>query len=292
MRRLFPALAALMLILVPSARAHEFLLDDLQIIHPAIPATHPDATSVPVYMVLANESSADERLLAIETPLGTLTFRKPAKQANGAIRMEAVPHIDIPAGEIVVLTRNERRGVIDGLNRPILEGGLHAGVMVFEKRGRFEMFFMVDPPDDPDDTEPGSAQPPVASQPDDRLRDLLAINDTLRMELDGDQDIAIAPIVVRGNVAIAGWTADNIGARALLKRDAELDWYVELWSGQSLLLDSTLSSMGVGRADREAIRTEFRIAESLLGAAFTRRFEAYPGTVVIGKARSKAAAAR
>lgn len=272
------------LVTIQPVLAHEFRLNNLQIIHPAIPATSLNATSAPIYMVLANESDQAERLLAIETDFGTVTFQRPAIADDGTSRMEVVPHIDIPSGEIVHLARGEIRGVVDGLSRPIFEGGLLPAVLVFERRGRFEMFFMVDPPDDDENETLEDAA--NSGDRTDRAADLLAINTVLRAELGNKPDIVIAPVVLDGAFAVAGWTHGEAGARVLLRRDTNDGWYVEMWSGESLMLPATLSSIGVPRSAAETLRRELSASEALLGRPFTERFDNYPGTVVIGRNRS------
>jgi copper(I)-binding protein len=272
------------LVTIQPVLAHEFRLNNLQIIYPAIPATSLNATSAPIYMVLANESDQAERLLAIETDFGTVTFQRPAIADDGTSRMEVVPHIDIPSGEIVHLARGEIRGVVDGLSRPIFEGGLLPAVLVFERRGRFEMFFMVDPPDDDENETLEDAA--NSGDRTDRAADLLAINTVLRAELGNKPDIVIAPVVLDGAFAVAGWTHGEAGARVLLRRDTNDGWYVEMWSGESLMLPATLSSIGVPRSAAETLRRELSASEALLGRPFTERFDNYPGTVVIGRNRS------
>lgn len=266
------------------ALAHEFSLDNLQIIHPAIPATSINATSAPIYMVLSNDGNEVERLLAIETDLGTVTFQRPSAANVGTLSMQVFPHIEIPPGETVLLAPGEMRGLVDGLSRSIFEGGLIPAVLVFERRGRFEMFFMVDPADD--DKEGVLAGTLDSSDGNDRAADLLAINTVLRAELDNQTDIIIAPVVLDGAFAIAGWTRGEAGARALLRRDIDDGWYVEMWSGKSVTLPATLSSIGVPKSAAESLRRELAASEALLGCQFSSRFDNYPGTVIIGRNRS------
>lgn len=266
------------------ALAHEFSLDDLQIIHPAIPATSINATSAPIYMVLSNDGTETERLLAIETDLGTVTFQRPIAADDGTLSMQVFPYIEIPSGETVLLARGEMRGLVDGLSRPIFEGGLIPAVLVFERRGRFEMFFMVDPADE--DREGVLAGALNSSDGNDRAADLLAINTVLRAELGNQPDIIIAPVVLDGAFAIAGWTRGEAGARALLRRDRDDGWYVEMWSGNSVMLPATLSSIGVPKSVAESLHLELAASEALLGRQFSNRFDNYAGTVIIGRKRS------
>ncbi|MCB5412306.1 copper uptake system-associated protein [Pseudogemmobacter faecipullorum] len=272
-------LALLLCLITTPAVAHEFLLDDLQIIHPAIPATPMSATSAMVYMVLANDTDQPERLLAIETPFGPVRFERPVVQPDGTTLWERMAWIDIPAGDMAMLFRGETRGVIDGISRPLFEGGELDGVMVFEKRGRLEMFFMIDPLDIEDEPDaPASPDTPAMDRP----ADLVAVATALRAALDAP-DAMIAPVVLDGDVALAGWTLADTGARAFLRRDAG-GWRTLMWSDASLTLQATLTSLGVPRSAGDRLRAELSAAEAALGPAFTARFDAFPGTVIPGKA--------
>lgn len=268
-------LALIIMLAAAPAIAHEFLLDDLQIVHPAIPATPINATSAMVYMVLANDTDQSERLLAIETPFGPVRFERPVVQPDGTTVWERMAWIDIPAGDMAMLFRGETRGVIDGISRPLFEGSELDGVMVFERRGRFEMFFMIDPLDVEDE--------PVATASNDapaidRPADLVAVASALRAAL-GAPDAMIAPIGLDGDIAVAGWTLEDTGARAFLRR-SESGWRVEMWSDASLTLQATLTSLGVPRSTGDRLRAELSAAEAALGPAFTARFNAFPGTVI------------
>ena len=271
-----PLIAFLLLFAATPSLAHEFLLEDLQIIHPSIPATPMNATSAPVYMVLANDTDQPERLLAIETPFGPVRFERPVTQEDGSTRWERMAWIDIPAGDMAMLFRGEMRGVIEGVSRPLFEGGELDAIMVFEKRGRFEMFFMIDPLDIED--EPAAA---ALAETDslDRAADIAAVATALRETL-GVPEAIIAPIVLDGDIAIAGWTQEGTGARAFLRRGSN-GWRVEMWSGASLTLQATLTSLGVPRSAGDHLRAELTAAEAALGPAFIARFDAFPGTVLI-----------
>lgn len=273
MRRI---LAVILLLAAVPAAAHEFLLDDLLIIHPAISATPMNATSAPIYMVLANDTDQPERLLAIETPFGPARFERPVAQPDGSTSWQRMAWIDIPAGDMAMLFRGKIRAVVDGLSRPLFEGGELGGVLVFEKRGRFEMFFMIDPLDIED--EPSSVD--AAGAPaQDRPADIAAIADALRSELDAPEAM-IAPVVIDGDVAIAGWSLGDTGARAFLRRQ-DSGWRVEMWSGPSLTLQATLTSLGVPRSVGDRLRAELSAAETALGPAFSDRLNAFPGTALI-----------
>jgi len=271
-------LVLLLILLARPVLAHEFFLGDLQIIHPAIPATPVGARSAAVYMALSNEGDEDERLLGIETPFGRVRFLEPVTDAAGNTEMRERAWIDIPAGEIVLLARGKMRGSLANVNRPLIEGGELTGTMIFEKRGRFDMFFMIDPVESETEHDPVS-QPRAKVDETDRARDIADIARALRTALDAPQAL-IAPIALAGDMAIAGWTTGDTGARAFLRRGAG-GWNVELWSNDSLLLPATLTSLGVPRTDAGRLLAEVEAQETALGQAFSTRFDAFPGTAYV-----------
>lgn len=266
----------LILTFVMPASAHDFLLGDLQIIHPSIPGTPVNANTAPVYMVLANDGTEPERLLGVETPFGRIKFLKPVTADDGSVRMEELAWIDIPAGEIIVLDREDMRGRLFNVNRPLQEGEQLTGTMIFQKRGRFDMFFLIDPVEIEED--PSTPTPSV--QQSNTAQDVIEIAEALRAALNAPK-AAIAPVAIAGDVAVAGWTAENEGARAFLRRSPKEGWTVELWSNAGLLLPATLTSLGVAPATGERLRREMNAREAALGPAVTALFDAFPGTAYV-----------
>lgn len=252
-----PLFLALLVLLPFPVGAHEFLLDDFQIIHPAVPATPLDSTTAHIYMALVNDGTEPERLLRIETAYGPATLERFTTAADGSVRIEKMAWIDIPPGEIVLMAPGELRGRVEGIAQPLLEGGELNGAFIFEKRGRFDMFFLVDPVEEVEET-PSAAAPASI----DRAAETVAIAGALR-SIVGEAAV-IAPIAVVDDVGIAGWTIGEQGARAFVrKRDGE--WQVLMWSGPSLLLQATMNSLGVSRATADRLRAELRAGSPVWG---------------------------
>lgn len=279
MKQLLQIAACILALGIQQAAAHEFDLAGLQIIHPSIPATPAGATTAPVYLVIANEGAEDERLMAIETPFGPVKFLRPVEAVDGTVTMQELAWIDLPVGEIVTLVRGpmEMRGRVGNVTKPLLEGGELSGTMVFQKRGRYDVFFMIDPLELEED--PSTA--PKAATEAERATDIAAIVAALRAE-PGIGAASIDPIAISGDFAIAGWTQGETGARAFLRKSGD-GWRVDLWSGGSLLLPASLTSFGVPSAQAEALRNEFLAHEAALGPAYSIRFDAFPGTAYSAK---------
>lgn len=260
------------------AAAHEFFLGDLQIIHPAIPATPRQANSAAVYMALSNDGTEDERLLGIETPFGKVRFVQPVTDAQGVTTMQERAWVDIPAGDVVLLSRGELRGSLANVNRPLFEGGELTGTMIFQKRGRFDMFFMVDPMETETEYDPVTAIAPQVPKVD-RAATIKDITAVVRKGL-GASDAVVAPIAFAGDVAIAGWTPGTGGAWVFLRQGAD-GWQVELMSNDSLLLPATLISLSVSGRDSTALLSEIAAHRNALGPDFTTKLDAFSGTAYL-----------
>ncbi|MEP3333110.1 copper uptake system-associated protein [Sedimentitalea sp.] len=260
------------------AAAHEFFLGDLQIIHPSIPATPRDTNSAAVYMALANDGTKDERLLGIETPFGKVRFVHPVTSADGMTTMQERAWIDIPAGEVVLLSRGDLRGSLASVNRPLFEGGELTGTMIFQDRGRFDMFFMLDPMEAETEYDPVTETTRQSPQID-RAAAIADITSALRNGL-GRADATVAPIAFAGDAAIAGWMSGTDGAWVFLRKGAQ-GWQVELMSNDSLLLPATLTSLGVPRRDSAALLAEIAAQEDALGPDFAERLDAFAGTAYL-----------
>lgn len=138
------ALLALLLLPAPLA-AHEITVGSFEIIHPMIPLPPKGAKSAAGYMAIANEGAEADVLVGIETPIAKKA-EVHATQMDGTIaKMEAVPRLEVPAGETVLLQPGEMHVMLMGLTGPLAEGDMIPATLVFEKAGRVAIEFMVDP---------------------------------------------------------------------------------------------------------------------------------------------------
>lgn len=130
-----------------AALAHGVTLGAIEVIHPNIPQPPAGAKSAAGYMALANNGAAPDRLLAIESPIAeVVSLHRTEVAADGVARMRALPAIDLPADDIVLLEPGGLHVMFMGLLVPMTEGDMLPATLVFEKAGRIEVEFMVDPP--------------------------------------------------------------------------------------------------------------------------------------------------
>jgi copper(I)-binding protein len=145
MKRLV-ALATALLLAAPLL-AHEIVAGDLQIIHPHIPQPPASAKTAGGYMAIVNNGAEPDRLLGVETDIAAKAEVHESKVGeDGMGTMEPVGALEIPAGETVSLERGGYHVMFMGLKAKLTEGEMHKVVLVFEKAGRVEMEFMIDPP--------------------------------------------------------------------------------------------------------------------------------------------------
>lgn len=139
-------LLALLILLPFGAAAHEFKIGDLEIIHPSIPAPPPSAKSAAAYVVISNEGGEPDRLIGVEIEgVDMAMLHATVTDADGLTSMQHLEGIDLPAGEIVALEPGEMHIMLTGLTAPLTEGALLKGTLIFERAGRVEIEFMIDP---------------------------------------------------------------------------------------------------------------------------------------------------
>jgi hypothetical protein len=294
------------LLLAHPLHAHGVTVGDIEIIHPNIPQPASSAMAAAGYMGISNAGDEADRLIGVETPVAqSAMLHKTEVNADGVASMAHVEGIDIPANDTVVLESGGYHIMLMGLTQELTEGQMVPGVLIFEKAGRVEMEFAIDPPGGVDhstmdhsamgaeaSTETASAEGHGdghghghgAAAPAMTGDDPTDIEALLKAQFDTPEaPLTVAPITVQGDVAIAGWSQDGRGGRAFLRKDAE-GWFVELCSGAGLMLPATLQGLGLTPADAETLLVAARAAEDPLGTEAIQRFDSFDGTLMIGRA--------
>lgn len=145
MTRLFTLAAALLL--AAPAFAHDYIAGDLQIIHPHIPQPAATAKAAGGFMAIVNTGAEADRLIGAESDIAMKVQVHESKvDANGVGTMEHVDFIEIPPGGTVNLEHGGYHIMFMGLNGALTEGEVRKATLVFEKAGRVEIEFQVDPP--------------------------------------------------------------------------------------------------------------------------------------------------
>lgn len=289
MQRIMATLVALCL--AGTALAHGVTSGTIEVIHPNIPEPPKGAKSAAGYMAISNAGAAPDRLIGVESPIAARAMlHRTEFGADGVARMIHLASVDLPADDTVLLEPGGIHVMFMGLQVEMTEGDLLPATLIFEKAGRVEVEFMVDPPGGLDHSQMDhSALDPDAPGQDGPLPppaggDVAAIEALLRAQFDRPgAPLAVAPVTVQGDVAVAGWSQGETGGRAFLRRDAQ-GWFIVLCSGESLVLPASFQAMGLGRAAAEDLARAVASAESAATADLIARLDAFEGTMFIGRA--------
>ncbi len=284
------------LLLAAPTLAHEVTVGDLQIIHASIPQPAASAKAAGGFMAIVNNGTEAERLIGIESDIAMKSETHESKvDADGVGTMEHVDFIEIPPGETVNLQHGGYHIMFMGLKGPLLEGEMHKATLIFERAGRVEIEFMVDPPmgegemdhskmdhskmdHDAKGHDAHAAMAPTMTG--DPLVDIEAL---LKAQFDTPENpLTVAPITVQGDVAIAGWSQNGMGGRAFLRKDAD-GWFVEVCAGKGLLMPEMLTGLGLTKADAGTLLASVNAGEAALAAETIALFDSFDGELFIGR---------
>jgi hypothetical protein len=115
--------------------------------------------------------------------------------------------------------------------------------------------------------------------PDTTAADDQAIRQVLMAQFDKPEaPLAVAPVVVQGAHALAGWTQGERGGRALLRREGSL-WRVVVCGGDGLKDAAALRDTGLSGDEAAALAKALANAEAPLPAAQRAKFAMFGATV-------------
>jgi hypothetical protein len=92
--------------------------------------------------------------------------------------------------------------------------------------------------------------------------------------------LTIAPVVVSGNHAIAGWIQGDMGGRALLRRKGQ-SWELILCAGDGIKSQDALTKAGISVRDAAALERDLAAAEGKLSAQHVAMFSRFEGMLMM-----------
>lgn len=95
-----------------------------------------------------------------------------------------------------------------------------------------------------------------------------------------DNPLAVSPVVVRGNDAIADWIQGDKGGRALLWR-VNGQWQIRLCSGDGLKNPKLLEDANISPENARALLHDLAAAESKLAPEIISKLASFEGTMMI-----------
>jgi copper(I)-binding protein len=98
-------------------------------------------------MAIVNNGTEPDRLIGVESDIAAKSEVHESKvDANGVGTMEHVDFIEIPPGDTVSLEHGGYHIMFMGLAGKLTEGEMHKATLIFERTGRVEIEFQIDPP--------------------------------------------------------------------------------------------------------------------------------------------------
>jgi copper(I)-binding protein len=138
-------LAALTLLAAP-AFCHEFKAGELVIGHPWIKATPPAAKTAGGYLKITNHGKYADKLTGASAKGAKAVEVHQMTMDNNVMKMRALKDgLEIKPGETVELKPGSYHLMMMGLSGPFKEGEAVGGTLVFEKAGKVDVEFKVEP---------------------------------------------------------------------------------------------------------------------------------------------------
>ncbi|MFN3546912.1 MAG: copper uptake system-associated protein [Mesorhizobium sp.] len=92
--------------------------------------------------------------------------------------------------------------------------------------------------------------------------------------------LTVEPIVVRGDLAVAGWAQGEMGGRALLRRQGDA-WQLTLCSGDALKQAAALMHFGLNETEAADMAAAIAKAEADVDPALLAKFSSFDGVVMM-----------
>ncbi|WP_426128411.1 copper uptake system-associated protein [Pararhizobium sp. PWRC1-1] len=281
------AIAIATLVFISPALSHEFRVGDIEVGHPYARAMLPGAKVGGGYLKFTNEGDTDDRLVsATSDRAGSIQLHEMKIDGGVMIMRELQGGIAIPKGSTVELKPGGYHVMFMGVKQPFKEGETVKTTLTFAKAGTVEIEFVVGTPaggapemkHDDHAKHDGHAAMHMKSQSADPQEaipaKMKAIFETV------DKPLTVGPVAVEGDWAVAGWTQEGRGGRALLKKKGD-GWSIHLCSGDGLKQASALKSMGLSGDEASALSAKLAEAEAHVDPATLALFASFEGTVMV-----------
>lgn len=125
--------------------AHEFKSGDIVVEHPWSRATPAGAKVAAGYLIITNNGSTPDRLIAVSGEIaGKTEVHEMAVDDKGVMTMRPVEGIEIPPGSSVELKPGGYHIMFLQLSKPAMEGQPFKGSLTLEKAGTIDVEFAVE----------------------------------------------------------------------------------------------------------------------------------------------------
>lgn len=138
--------AALALLAIGPAAAHEFKSGPIEVVHPWARATPPAAKVGGGYAEIRNDGSEPDRLVSVTAEVAGRVEVHEMGMKDGVMTMRPVEGgVPVPANGTAALAPGGFHLMMLDLKRPLKAGESFAGTMTFEKAGTIAVTFEVAP---------------------------------------------------------------------------------------------------------------------------------------------------
>jgi copper(I)-binding protein len=282
MRAFSRLLAAAVLLAAPSAFAHDYKVGDIEIGHPWTRATPPAARVGGGYLTLTNKGQTADRLVGGSSPASGRVEIHTMEVTDGVMKMRELANgLTLSPGETVKLEPGGFHLMLIDLKAPIGEGAKVPVTLRFEHAGSVEVELAAGALGAPamehgdHGAQHGDADHGQASAGGDEA----AIEQVMKSIWDSEESpLSVAPVLVAGDYALAGWVQAERGGRALLRRHGN-DWRIVLCSGDDIKSAANLAKAGVPKPEAEALSGRLAEAEAKLDPKVVAKFSLFEGMV-------------
>jgi hypothetical protein len=95
-----------------------------------------------------------------------------------------------------------------------------------------------------------------------------------------DAPLAVAPVSIEGDYAVAGWVQSGKGGRALLKKEKG-QWSIHVCGGDGLKQASALVHTGMSSTTADRLAKKVQLAEAKLSADQLKKLSMFEGVVKV-----------
>lgn len=253
------------------------LAQNVAVHNPWARATVQGQKATGAFMTLTAPQGA--RLLSARSPVAGVVEVHEMKMQGDVMQMRALPNgLELPAGKAVALAPGGYHIMLMDLKVALRKDTTIPLTLVFQDAKGMQTRTEL--------KVPVSTMAPAAPGHDagalHSASDAQQIAAVMKKQFDRPgAPLAVAPITVQGNYAVAGWTQEGKGGRALLQKNAH-GWFIAVCAGDGLKDAKVLQTTGMGAGPATELAAAVQAAEAGLSKEQRALFASFEGMVTIG----------
>ncbi len=243
------------------------------------------------------KSPAETTLVGVRSSVAGVAEVHEMKMEGDVMRMRALPKgLDLPAGKAVELKPGGYHLMLMDLKLPLLKDTTIPLTLVFKDAKGVETTQALRIP--VSQTPPASAAGGMqgdhgamghGAAPAPKGPDADQITAVMKKQFDRpDAPLAVAPVTVMGNYAVAGWIQGSKGGRALLQKESH-GWFIVVCAGDGLKDAKVLQTTGMPADHATRLAAAVKAAEAKLSKDQLALFASFEGMLKVGPAGHDAA---